>query len=58
MFFPHQPATMSKKEPTFRIVWITVGVRPLMMDTMVTNPDIDTVLAENRETDHVIEAKG
>ena len=56
MFLPHQPTTVCEKEPTFRIVRITVGVRPLVMNTMVTNPDIDTVLAEHCETDHVKES--
>lgn len=48
MFTHHQPSYVREKESTARVVWIPVRVAILVMLSMVSNPNVQTILGEQK----------
>ena len=52
MFGAHEPAHVGEEESPFGVVWIGIGLRVLVMDSVVTTPHEDTVLHGHRLQQH------
>lgn len=46
MLFTHQPADVGEEEPTVHVVGISISLRVLVMDSMISGPFVKIVLEE------------
>lgn len=51
VFVHHQPAAVREPEAPVRVVGVSIGLRVLVVDTMIPHPVEDGVLAGNGEAD-------
>lgn len=52
MFVEHQPADMCKEESTVGVMWISVCLRVLVMNSMISHPIVKRVLSSARIRQH------
>lgn len=57
MRLDQQPADVRVEEPTLRVVWVAIRLGELVMDTMISTPIEQCVLARQTMSKHVEDAK-